>query len=70
MTEAKKGYKCKYCGGVFEKPLLLVIITGQNISELRKEKGKRYRSKSVRADKQNSRSYWYLERIAGIASFK
>ena len=23
MMEAKKGYKCKYCGEVFEKPLLL-----------------------------------------------
>ena len=23
MTEKKAGYKCKYCGEVFEKPLLL-----------------------------------------------
>jgi hypothetical protein len=23
MTEVKEGYKCKYCGEVFEKPLLL-----------------------------------------------
>jgi hypothetical protein len=23
MTEVKKSYKCKYCGDVFEKPLLL-----------------------------------------------